>query len=98
PKKGAGQLVVRCPHCGEPGEVPWDRLGKVFVCKACTRRFGVRADGQTAELIEAGGRWVEATRVREQTRRRRKRRLAVAAAVLAAVLFPAAGVAGWHAA
>jgi tetratricopeptide (TPR) repeat protein len=95
--KEAGQLVVRCPHCDEPGEVSWDRLGKVFVCKACNRRFGVRADGQTTELVESGGRWVEAGRVREQARRRRKRRLAVAGVVLAAVLFPAVGVAGWRA-
>lgn len=98
PLNPAGQLVVECPHCHEPGEVSWDRLGRVFACKACGRRFGVRADGRAVELVEApGGRWVEAAAVRGRSRDRRKRRLLVGGVVLAAVLFPALGVAGWRA-
>ncbi len=97
-KKGGGQLVVNCPHCGAGGEVSWDRLGKVLVCRACDRRFGVSGDGRAVELVEApGGKWIEAGRVREDSRRRRKRRVALLAVVAAAVLFPALGFAGWRA-
>jgi tetratricopeptide (TPR) repeat protein len=95
-KKTGGQLVVNCPHCGEVGEVPWNRLGKVFACKACDRRFGVNSDGKAVELTEApGGKWVEAGKARETKRSRRNRRLVVAATVLCAVFLPAIGYAGW---
>src|SRR5262249_38410724 len=78
-KKEAGQLVVNCPYCDEVGEVPWNRLGKVFLCKACGRRFGVNTDGKAVELTEGpDGKWVETRKVREHTRRQRKRRLIVA--------------------
>lgn len=97
-KKAGGHLTVSCPHCAEIGEIPWDRLGKVFACKACGHRFGVGVDGKAVEVTEApGGKWVEASKVREQARRRRKRRLMVVAVLGCAILFPAIGVAGWQA-
>lgn len=93
-----GEVAVTCPCCGEAGAVPWDRLGRVFACRACRRRFGVRTDGTAVELVStADGRWVEAPRVRAEARQRR-RRLTVAAAVLLAALLPTAAVAGWRAA
>lgn|GEM_PF-5161013 len=96
-KKNGGQLTVSCPHCGEIGEVPWDRLGKVFACKGCDHRFGVGADGKAVELTETpGGKWVESRKIREQAQRRRKRRLVGAAVLGFAVLFPAIGFAGWQ--
>jgi tetratricopeptide (TPR) repeat protein len=97
PASVVGHLILPCPSCGETGEVPWDRLGKVFVCKGCGRRFGVRADGRAVELVEGpGGKLVEAAAVRERAAHRRKRRLLVGGVVLAAALFPALGVAGWR--
>ncbi|HJZ53969.1 MAG TPA: tetratricopeptide repeat protein [Gemmataceae bacterium] len=96
-KKEAGQMVVNCPGCGHPGEVPWDRLGKVFICTACGKRFGVKPDGKAVELVGAAdGRWVEAAKAREQARLRRKRRLGVAGVVLAAALLPGIAFAGWR--
>ena len=94
-----GRLSIRCPRCGEPGQVPWDRLGRLFICGSCKGRFGVKADGKPVELVSGpDGKWVEAPPFRATRRRRRRRRLLVVGVVLAAVLFPAAGVAGWRAA
>ncbi len=94
----AGHLAVNCPKCGKVGEVPWDRLSRVFVCQGCGRRFIVQSDGQAAEVVEEkGGKWVEAEKVREQLRQRRKRRRSLFAAVAVAVFFPALAVAGWRA-
>jgi hypothetical protein len=96
-RKG-GQLVVDCPHCSAVGEVPWTRLGAVFACKSCGRRFGISTEGKAVEVTEApGGKWVEAGKARAHTRHRRTRRMVVVGVVVAAVLFPALGFAGWRA-
>ncbi len=99
PLNKAGHITVKCPHCEKMGDVPWDRLSKVFVCQGCGRRFIVQSDGSAVEVIEAkNGKWVEAEKVREQARQRRKRRRSLFVAVVVAVLFPALAVAGWRAA
>lgn len=96
PKAESAQVAIKCPGCGEAGAVPWDRLGKVLVCGACKRRFGVKAGGATVELIgTADGKWVEAPLLRQEVRRRRKQRLMLVGAVLAAVLLPVGAFAGW---
>ncbi len=95
--KREGVVAVNCPKCGELGEVPWDRLNKVFFCRACKGRFGIKADGKTVELIHTSdGKWVELPRLSESARKRRKRR--VMAAVLGLiVLLPTMAIGGWHA-
>lgn len=93
-----GQVAIKCPGCGAPGAVPWDRLGKVLVCGACKRQFGVTADGAATELVcTPDGKWVELPQLREKARRRRKQRLMLAAAVLGAVLLPVGALGGWKA-
>ncbi|MCE9565006.1 MAG: tetratricopeptide repeat protein [Planctomycetes bacterium] len=94
----AGHLSVNCPHCAKVGEVPWDRLSRVFVCQGCGRRFIVQSDGQATEVVEAkDGKWIEAEKVREQLRLRRKRRRTLIATVVIAILFPTLTLAGWRA-
>ena len=95
-KTEPAQVAIKCPGCGEAGAVPWDRLGKVLVCGACKRRFGVKAGGETVELVgTADGKWVEAPLLRQRAYRRRKQRLMLVGAVLSAVLLPVGAFAGW---
>jgi tetratricopeptide (TPR) repeat protein len=95
--KREGVVAVNCPKCGEMGEVPWDRLNRVFMCRGCLGRFGVKADGRAVELVKTPeGKWVESPVERERIKRRRKRRLALLSLGLI-VLLPTVAIGGWQA-
>lgn len=36
-------LTLQCPHCGSTGVMPWDRLDRMFSCRACATWY--RMDG-----------------------------------------------------
>lgn len=96
-KRDVGCLLVECPRCGEAGEVPLSRLGKVFACPTCQGRIGLRPDGSVAEVVATkDGRWVDRSAARGRSRQGRRRRL-IAAALLVVLLVPALAFGGWRA-
>jgi hypothetical protein len=90
-------VTVKCPRCERAGEIPWNRLDKVFVCPGCKGRFGVNNDGKAVELVaRSEGKWVESSRHRQQQKDRWKRKM-LFATVAAALFVPAIALGGWHA-
>jgi hypothetical protein len=92
-----GRISVTCPCCGEPGTVNWDRLDKILHCGRCTRRFGVKPDGKTVEVVRtADGRWVDRSQQQAASRRARSGRRRVLLLVLCVGLLLAAGFSVWR--
>ena len=87
---------MKCPHCDHTTRVPWNHLGRIFACKACSHRLALRADGSVVEFMHSvDGRWVEAAKL-AQAARLSRRRLIVAALVLVSGLSPAAAFGVWR--
>jgi hypothetical protein len=92
-----GRISVQCPCCGEPGAVNWDRLDKILQCGRCTRRFGVKPDGKTVEVVRtADGRWVDRAQHQAATRRVRSGRRRVLLLALCVGLLLTAGFSVWR--
>jgi hypothetical protein len=93
----ANNVRVECPVCEAVGEIRWDRLGRLHVCKGCSRSFRIDRTGGLVEVIQTRGQpWVDKAVAAAHARRRFAARLllrralpavGIAAVVLLAVLF-----------
>jgi hypothetical protein len=94
PSEGPALRVV-CPTCGAGGAIRWDRLGRLHICRGCSRTFRVDPGGGLVEIIRTkDNKWVDrAAHTARSTRSRLLRfvgrrllpALGLAAAVLLAV-------------
>jgi hypothetical protein len=92
PSEGPALRVV-CPTCGAGGAIRWDRLGRLHICRGCSRTFRVDPGGGLVEIIRTkDNKWVDrAAHTSRSTRSRLLRfvgrRLLPALGLAAAVLL-----------
>ncbi len=80
---GDNLLRVSCPDCGASGEIPWDRLGRILICKACSQHYRIRKSGEIVSICQnASGKWIETSK-HKPARRRYLNRWSMSAAVAA---------------
>jgi tetratricopeptide (TPR) repeat protein len=83
-----GVLRVDCPSCAARGAIRWDKLGRLHVCRGCSRSFRVDPRGGLVEVIRTrDDRWVDKESHAATSRRVRAARL------LKRGLLPLAGLA-----
>lgn len=56
----SGVLRVECPACGAQGAIRWEKLGRLHVCRSCSRSFRLDPSGGMVEVIRTrDNKWVD---------------------------------------
>jgi hypothetical protein len=63
---------MNCPACGAQGAIPWQKMGRMHLCRRCARSFRVDTHGGLVEVVRDGDNgWID--RTLHEKRRRRNR-------------------------
>jgi hypothetical protein len=93
---GNGIIRVDCPACRTPGAVRWDKIGRLHICRHCSRSFRVDRQHGVVEVIQnRDGKWVDKHVHEESSRRKKLTRFALGRLLPATVLAAAVLLVVW---